>query len=61
MAQAVISERDHRASGELAYHILEAMLSFEKASRSGSHILLESSCDRPAPMSTNLKFGEVPK
>jgi predicted dehydrogenase len=28
MAQAILSGREHRASGELAYHVLEAMLSF---------------------------------
>jgi predicted dehydrogenase len=60
MAQAILSSREHRASGELAYHVLETMLAFEKASRSGGHVLLESSCDRPAPMPTDLKTGEVP-
>jgi hypothetical protein len=60
MAQAILSGREHRASGELAYHVLEAMLSFEKSSRMGKHILLESSCDRPAPLPANLIPGEVP-
>jgi predicted dehydrogenase len=60
MAQAILTGREHRASGDLAFHVLEAMLSFEQASRSGSHILLDSSCDRPAPMPADLKPGEVP-
>jgi predicted dehydrogenase len=61
MAQASISGRAHRASGDLALHILESMLSFEKASRSGEHVLLQTTCDRPDPLPPNLLPGQVPE
>lgn len=42
--------RPHRASGELAYHVLDAMLAVEEASISGKHIELDSTCVQPAPL-----------
>ncbi len=60
MAQAILSNRPHRAGGELAYHVLESMLAFEKASRSGGYVLLESSCDQPEAFPSNLQPGQVP-
>ncbi|MGP0225117.1 Gfo/Idh/MocA family protein [Paenarthrobacter sp. NCHU4564] len=38
----------HRASGDLAFHVLDVMLSIEKASRQRQVITLESSITRPA-------------
>ena len=60
MAKSVQSGKPHRASGELAYHVLEAMLAFEKSGRSGTHINLESTCDRPNPFPTGLLDGQLP-
>jgi len=40
----------HRASGELAYHVLEVMHAVETASREARHIEIASTCDRPEPM-----------
>jgi predicted dehydrogenase len=40
----------HRASGELAYHVLEVMHAVETASREGRHVAIESRCERPAPL-----------
>ena len=40
----------HRASGELAYHVLEVMHAVETASREGSHVAIASTCARPAPL-----------
>ena len=50
IALAIQEGRPHRASGELALHVLETMLSFEKSSTEGRHVTLESSPTRPAPM-----------
>lgn len=50
MAQALRSGRPHRASGELAYHILDIMHAVHDASREGRHVELSSTCERPAPM-----------
>src|SRR5439155_149136 len=49
MAYALRSGRPHRASGEMAYHVLDAMQSFLEAAREGHHVELESTCARPAP------------
>jgi len=58
MAQAILAgESDlHRASGELAYHVLEAMHGFHDASASGMHYQMESSCERPLPLSPFFTF-----
>lgn len=50
MAYAMRSGRPHRASGEMAYHVLDIMQAFHDASREGRHIELTSQCTRPAPL-----------
>jgi predicted dehydrogenase len=50
MADAIISGRQPRASGDLIYHVLETMLAFEHASINGTHINIESQPPRPAPL-----------
>lgn len=50
MALGILEGKSHRASGELACHVLEIMHAFDASSSEGRHILLESSCDIPAPM-----------
>ncbi|MDU5948823.1 MAG: Gfo/Idh/MocA family oxidoreductase, partial [Paenibacillus macerans] len=42
MARAILEGRQHRASGKLGYHVLEAMHAVARSSREGRHILLES-------------------
>jgi predicted dehydrogenase len=54
MAHALRSGRPHRASGALAYHVLDAMHAFLDSSREGRHIELQSTCERPAPLPTGL-------
>ena len=59
MACALQSGRPHRASGELAYHILDVMHAFHDASREGRHIELKSTCSRPAPLPLGLAHGKL--
>lgn len=59
LAQAIRSGRPARASGELAYHVLDAMQAVEESSAEGRHVLLESTCARPAPLPLNLPRGEL--
>jgi predicted dehydrogenase len=54
MAYALRSGRPHRASGEMAYHVLDIMHAIHDASEQGIHIPIESSCRRPAPMVADL-------
>lgn len=53
MGYAIKNGRPHRASGALAYHVLDAMLAFIDASESGRHVELTSGVERPAPMPKN--------
>ena len=50
MAAGLRGGAAHRASGDLAYHVLEVMHAVETASREGRHVAIESSCQRPAPL-----------
>lgn len=48
MAHALSDQRPHRASGALAYHVLEIMEAIHTASDGNAHVLLQSTCERPA-------------
>ena len=50
MSAAIRENRSHRASGEMAFHVLDLMQSFEEASTSGQHIEIQSRCERPAAL-----------
>lgn len=47
MAYAIGEGRPHRASGELTFHVLDAMHGFLDASQSGHHYLMETQGVRP--------------
>ena len=48
MAEAIQLDRPHRASGELALHVLELMHAIHTASAEGRHIQIKSRVERPA-------------
>ena len=47
MVEAIAAGSPHRASGELAYHVLEIMHGIHDASASGTYYHLKSGCQRP--------------
>jgi predicted dehydrogenase len=49
MAVAMRAGRAPRASGDLAYHVLDIMHALQDASQQNRHVRLESTCARPAP------------
>ena len=49
-AQALRQDRPHRASGEMALHVLEAMLAVQLSSWTDTQVRLQSSCERPTPL-----------
>ena len=51
MAAGVRNNRPHRASGELAMHVLEVLDAFERSSTEGRHVMIGASCERPQPLS----------
>ncbi len=59
MAQALLTGRKHRASGDLACHVLDIMQSFLEASDTGKHIELSTTCERPAALKPGLAEGEL--
>jgi predicted dehydrogenase len=59
MADAIVTGRPHRASGELANHVLEIMEAIHVASDQDRHVYLSSRTQRPAPFAAGLAEGEV--
>jgi predicted dehydrogenase len=59
MAYAILSGREHRSSGALAYHVLEVMHSFQKASESGRQVQIESKPAQPAALPLGLIEGRL--
>ncbi|HEX3983573.1 MAG TPA: Gfo/Idh/MocA family oxidoreductase [Acidisoma sp.] len=53
MAHAIRENRPHRASGALAFHVLEVMEAFHRSSERGGFITIESRPARPEPMAVN--------
>jgi len=54
MARGIRLGGPHRASGDLTYHVLDIMHAFHDASRTGKHVDIASTCDKPAPMAAGL-------
>ena len=50
MADAIRTGRPHRASGDLAFHVLEVMEAFQRSSDEGRHIAMTTRPERPAPL-----------
>jgi predicted dehydrogenase len=59
MAVAIAQRRPHRASGELAYHVLEVMEALVDSSEGRGSISIESRCAQPEPMAAKLNTGEL--
>ncbi len=50
MGAALREGRPHRASGDLALHVLEVLDAFERSAVEGRHVMIESPCERPEPL-----------
>jgi predicted dehydrogenase len=59
MAYALRSGRPHRASGEVAYHVLDIMEALGESSEMGRHIEIASGGTPPAPLPLGLSEGEL--
>lgn len=59
MATGLLSGREHRANGDVAYHVLEIMEGMIESSESNRHIQIESSCQRSAPLPMGLLPGQL--
>ena len=54
MADALRSGREHRASGELAYHVLEIMHGIHESCVKGKHYEMTSSCRQPEGLPSDI-------
>ena len=59
MAYSMQVGRPHRVNSDLAYHVLEIMLSFQKSSDLGARVELKSKCERPTALPLGLEPGQV--
>ncbi len=57
MAYAILADRPHRASGDLALHVLDIMCALEESSEQGRHIEISSTLDQPLPLPAGLPDG----
>src|SRR5229473_174349 len=59
MATAIVTNRPHRASGALAFHVLEVMEAFQISSDEGRRLKIGSRVDRPAMMPAGRETGQI--
>jgi len=59
MARAIRLDRPHRASGDLAYHVLDVMQGFHDASSEGRHVGISSTFISPKTFPVGLPDGEL--
>jgi predicted dehydrogenase len=59
MAQAIVSNRPHRASGELSFHTLDVMQSLLDSSDSKKFVEIGSTCAKPKPLPLGLRDGSI--
>ena len=60
MAVSTVEDKRHRASGEVALHVLEIMESIHVASETGCHVELSTRCERPQPLPEGVYPGVRP-
>jgi len=59
MAAGIAKNRPHRASGDLAFHVLDVMLACPESAESGKSVTIGSTVERPAAMPLALRDGEI--
>ncbi|WP_163536070.1 Gfo/Idh/MocA family oxidoreductase [Gracilibacillus sp. YIM 98692] len=59
MAYAIKNDRNHRASGQLTYHVLEVMHAIHQSSHDEKHIHLSSSCERPSALPIDISIDRL--
>jgi predicted dehydrogenase len=52
MANAILKNRPHRCSMEMALHAVDVMTSILKSGETGRPVALRTTCERPAPLTT---------
>jgi predicted dehydrogenase len=60
MAAGIVAGRPHRASGEMAAHVVDIVNAIHESSDSGTWIELTTTCDRPAPLPAGAPDWTIP-
>ncbi len=47
LAHAIANGRTARANGALMYHVLEILFGIQRSSQTGTHVTIESTCEKP--------------
>lgn len=56
-AQAIADDQPHRASGEMALHVLEILTAISTSTTSNEMCRIDSTCERPLPLSIGTSHG----
>jgi hypothetical protein len=59
MAYAIQSGRPHRASGELARHVIDITLGIFESARTACHVPITTRAKRPAALPLGLKYNQL--
>jgi len=59
MATAIVTNRPHRASGALAFHVIEVMEAFLTSADEGRRVKIQSRVDRPAMLPAGRETGQI--
>ncbi len=59
LAYALRTGRHQRASGQLAYHVLDVMQALAESAERGTSVEITSRCDRPEPLPMDLLPGRL--
>lgn len=59
MALSLRTGEEHRANGQLGYHVLEVMHAVLTAAEEHRHVTIASTCERPAPLPTYAPGSEL--
>lgn len=59
LAHALRTVRPHRCHSDLALHVLEVMEALHTSAERGEHVLIQSRCERPAPLPLGVANGSL--
>ena len=59
MASALVSGQRHRATDDLAFHVLEVMEAIVNGGATGEPVAIQSSCERPRPLKPISLLGDL--
>lgn len=59
LAYSLIADRPQRCHSDMAFHVLDVMQTLHEASEQRKHIMINSTCERPAALPLGVKDGDL--